>query len=292
MKTIHFKSLQKIISIILIAALCFSFLSCSKEKEVIAVKPEYTDEASDTLSEANWCCYSEDYLQKLREKYKLDELVKDCTTEFEKVQVVTEWVTGLWKHDGSNEPKQWDAMYILDQVTEHGERYRCVEYGEVIYGCLSALGITSRALGLKTSDVETRASGAGHVGTEAYLKDLDKWVFIDGQWGIIPLLGETPLNAVEFGKAITEDDKDLKLMRIGENYNDTTDKGYYQWIYEYIYYLDVNYYEVQSEDKMKSIQIMLIPKGAKEPTIFQNKYPLDVDRYTTSVKEFYPKIKE
>jgi hypothetical protein len=235
---------------------------------------------------------SDAYLKELREKYKLDELVAGCTTDFEKVQAVTKWVNGLWEHDGDNKPEQTDTMYILDQVIEHGKQYRCVEYGEVIYGCLSSLGITARRIGLKTKDVETRKLGAGHVATEAYIKELDKWIFIDGQWGIIPMLDKEPMNAVEFARAIAEHEKNLNLLRIGSTYSDQSDKDYYRWIYEYLYYLDVNYYEWKEDGTVISTEVMLVPTGAKKPTIFQKEFPLDVDIYMESEQGFYPKRKE
>lgn len=69
-------------------------------------------------------------------------------------------------------------------------------------GCLNSLGIPARSIGLKTKDVETRDYVAGHVATEAYLKDYRKWVFIDGQWGLIPLMGDMPLNAIQLSEVI------------------------------------------------------------------------------------------
>lgn len=72
----------------------------------------------------NWCYYDEKYLKRLREEYKLEDLVKE--------------------------------------------------------GCLSTLGFTGRVISLKSEDEETRESGAGHVATEVYSKEYNKWVFVDG----------------------------------------------------------------------------------------------------------------
>lgn len=44
-----------------------------------------------------------------------------------------------------------------------------------------ALGFESRELRLKTQDVKTGELGAGHVGSEVYLDDIGKWIFIDRQ---------------------------------------------------------------------------------------------------------------
>lgn len=141
----------------------------------------YSYESSETYDCDAWCPYDESYLAKLRETYALEELVSDCKNDFEKVQKITEWVTNLWAHNGDNIPEQDDPLYILQMVTQEGEQYRCVEYGVVIAGCLNSIGIPARTIGLKTQDVETRDYGAGHVATEAYLKEYKKWIFIDGQ---------------------------------------------------------------------------------------------------------------
>lgn len=87
-----------------------------------------------------------------------------------KVQAVTEWVTNLWAHNGDNIPEQNDPLSILHNVTEEGEQYRCVEYGVVISGCLNALGIPTRTLGLKTQDVETRSTAQGMLRQKLILK--------------------------------------------------------------------------------------------------------------------------
>lgn len=229
-----------------------------------------------------WSLFEEDYLTELRETYKLDELTADCQTEYEKTLKIIEWVSGLWEHDGNNIPEQWDPLYILDQVVNHGKRYRCVEYGTVIYGCLQSIGIESRMLGLKMETVETEEYGAGHVACEVYLKDIKKWAFIDGQWGAIPMLGEIPLNAYEFGKAIRNNDSDLYINWVNNVYN-ASDQDYFGWIEPYLFYLDTTYKNVDGGET----SIMFVPEGGKEVTIFQRDYEIDVDIYLTDIDMFY-----
>lgn len=237
----------------------------------------------------SWCPYEEEYLQKLKEEYDLDALVADCETEFEKVQAVTEWVSNLWSHNGENIPEQSDPLFILKSVTEDGEQYRCVEYAVVIAGCLNSLGIPARSIGLKTKDVETRDYAAGHVATEAYLKDYRKWVFIDGQWGLIPLMGDMPLNAVQFSEVIQHPEDYEEALQflsfLGEN---GAQKEYCDWINEYLYYFDVIGY-IENTEGRKAVSLMLLPQEAEPPAVFQIHYPLEIDIYTNSVPRFYPK---
>lgn len=248
----------------------------------------FSYEEDEAVSSGGWCPYDDAYLTRLREEYALEELVADCKSDFERVQKVTRWVTNLWPHDGDNIPEQNDPLFILESVTKEGGQYRCVEYGTVICGCLNALGIPSRTIGLKTQDVETREYGAGHVAAEAYLKDYGKWVFIDGQWGKIPVMGDTPLNAVQLGEVLQNPGQyEEALCFLSFQDNGAGDGEYEEWIGEYLYYYDVTSYTQPGKEEGSS-HIMLTPSGAADPKIFQIYYPLDIDAYTHSVPSFYP----
>ena len=230
----------------------------------------------------SWCPYPDDYLKELCDTYELEKLTENCQSDYEKVETITNWVSGLWSHDGMNQPEQDDPMYILDQVINHGQRYRCVEYGTVISGCLNALGFECRQLYLKTKDVETRKHSAGHVGSEVYLEDLKKWVFIDGQWGAIPMLGDTPLSAYEFGVAIREKDSNLRINWANNVYQ-APDSEYFEWIEPYLYYMDSQFKNVDGG----YTDVMFVPDDGKNVTVFQRNYDIDIDYYLRDVSVFY-----
>ena len=230
----------------------------------------------------SWCPYPDDYLKELCDTYELEKLTENCQSDYEKVETITNWVSGLWSHDGMNQPEQDDPMYILDQVINHGQRYRCVEYGTVISGCLNALGFECRQLGLKTKDVETREHSAGHVGCEVYLEDLKKWVFIDGQWGAIPMLGDTPLSAYEFGVAIREKDSNLRINWANNVYQ-APDSEYFEWIEPYLYYMDSQFKNVDGG----YTDVMFVPDGGKNVTVFQKNDDINIDYYLRDVSVFY-----
>ena len=138
-----------------------------------------------------WDAANDPYLAELRATWSLERL--RGPTDLDTVRAVNGWVSSLWQHDGDSVPKQSDPASILAEVRQGG-RFRCVEYAIVVKGRLSALGIPSRVLGLMTSDVETRRSGAGHVVAEAYLRDRRAWVMVDGQWNAMPFLRGAPLS--------------------------------------------------------------------------------------------------
>ena len=229
------------------------------------------------------------YLNLLRSKYPIDNLIKDAKTDTEKAFKILKWVHNQWQHNGDNEPKKSDAISILEEV-KTGKRFRCVEYGIVTTACLNAVGLKARVLRLKTKDVETTPYGAGHVLLEVFLNDLKKWVIMDGQWDVMPVLNNVPLNAVEFQKAITTNYDKLEIR----SSSGVTKRAYTEWIYPYLYYFDASFdnregtdFDRNKNNDKKSL--MLVPLGARNPTIFQIKQKIDNCIYTNSISDFYAK---
>lgn len=252
---------------------------------------KYDESPSKIEMNIQWATPEDPYLTKLRLKYHLDDLVKESNNEYDKIQIVTHWVKNLWEHDGSNHPTTSDPLSILELV-EKGNRYACVEYSIVLAGSLNSLGIPTRVLALKMPDVETRKIGAGHVVVEAYVENLEKWIMIDGQMDAIPTLDGTPLNAIEFQKHLASKTPNLSI----DSLDDTgiamapNIQEYFKWITPYLYYLDIsidNRVSPDSLEKRLEGSLMLVPVGAKNPTIFQQKTSMRNFLYTHSVNTFY-----
>jgi hypothetical protein len=229
------------------------------------------------------------YLRQLRTDNKLLDLVKDAQSTTDKILAVTNWVSKLWSHNGNNQPEKRDPIFIIEQA-KTGKQFRCVEYSIVVTGCLNAIGIHSRVLGLKRADVEKAQSGAGHVVSEAYIPELNKWVMIDGQWNAIPFIESVPLNAVELQQAISS--KNSKL-RFWSSSGEINKKAYRKWIIPYLFYFDFGFdqrympiektHRVENKDRL-----MLVPLGAKLPVAFQKtKNPDNLYLATYSQKSFY-----
>lgn len=232
--------------------------------------------------EFQWSHPDEPYMRALRTVFELDTLIVERKSEYEKVQAICHWVHGLWEHHGDNTPQYDDPISILQEVKQ-GKRFRCVEYGIVINGCLNALGIPSRVLALKTEDAETRETGAGHVVAEVYLRDLGKWVLVDGQWEVIPVLDGVPLNGVELQEALAQNSSGVNVL----SFSGTAADVYLWWIGPYLFHFDIpldNRVGIPGRSQKK---VMLVPIGAKNPTVFQRKYSLGDMRYTHSVRAFY-----
>ncbi|HEY0067533.1 MAG TPA: transglutaminase-like domain-containing protein [Flavisolibacter sp.] len=230
-----------------------------------------------------------EYLARFRSLYPVESLVKGLNSDSAKALRILKWVHDQWKHNGDNEPRKNDAISILEEVKE-GKNFRCVEYGIVTTTALNAIGLPARVLALKTKDVETTRSGAGHVLLEVYLRDMGKWVMMDGQFDAMPVLNGIPLNAVEFQQAIVNNYDQLRIRSLSN-----TDKDkYIMWAYPYLYYFDVSFDNREGIGRKKEMQegkpsLMLVPIGAKNPSIFQQQWPISNVVYTSSVNEFYAK---
>lgn len=254
------------------------------ERSVLQFDSNSKDKALQFMYETN---KGNKYLARLIENYRVDTLVQNEKSDIGKMMNILHWVNRQWKHNGSNQPKKSDAISILEEAKE-GKNFRCVEYGIVATACLNAIGLQARTLALKTKDVETRPSGAGHVLLEVYLNDIGKWVLLDGQWDAIPFLNDVPLNAVEFQKAITGNYEALEIRSSSE----LSKRNYVEWIYPYLYYFSVSFdnREGIEGDRFQingKRQLMLVPVGAKNPTIFQVKNKIDNCLYTHSINDFY-----
>ena len=225
------------------------------------------------------------YLSDLKERYHLDEIVKNCKNQSEVALTICHWVHTRWKHNGGNTPDKSDAISILEEAKQ-GKLFRCVEYGITITGALNALGIKSRTVGLKMKGVDTIAVGAGHVVAEAYLSDIKKWVYLDGQYDVMPVLRGVPLNGVELQQAIYNDEKELLFESISKK---ITKQEYLGWITPYLYFFDIETDNRESyglEKRRQREGLMLTPLDEKCPSIFQRTMPMNYV-CTHSMKAFY-----
>jgi hypothetical protein len=222
------------------------------------------------------------YLARLRADYGLDGVVAGAASDLERVRRLSRWARQQWEHNGSNEPARPDPLSILAEARA-GRRFRCVEYAEVLAAALSAVGVPARVLGLQRADVETARSGAGHVVTEAYLRDQRRWVLVDGQWDVIPFRGGEPLNAVGLQRALAERDPALRV----ESLSGTGTRRYARWVAPYLYYFVATPRPWATGVPDGPEGIMLVPLGARAPSVFQRRFAQPRFRATHSEPTFY-----
>jgi hypothetical protein len=229
-------------------------------------------------------------LLRLRSNYHFDDVVKDAKSEQEKVLIMLNWVRNRWEHNGWHDAETNNACTILERA-EKGEKFRCVEYGIVLKNALLAVGLKARQLGLMTRDVEVTKLSAGHVLSEVWLKDKQKWAMVDAQFNAMPVLDGTPLNAIELQAAIIQK-KDFRFVNIKGELTAAEHKKYMAFIPHYLYYFDTGF-DQRTLPRAKRIRIdgnislTLKPIGTKSPTVFQRKFPITEEAYTTSIADFY-----
>jgi hypothetical protein len=232
---------------------------------------------------------NESHLKKLKTVYRLDTLINQEMSDFEKVRRIQNWVQSRWKHDGNNRPEKSNAMFILKEA-EKGKRFRCVEYSIVANECLSSLGFRTRNLGLMTKDVSDVRSGAGHAVNEVYLPDLQKWMYIDPQFGVVTINDGLPLNAVELQACIIQN-IDFEFLCAN---NSISKSEYIDWIgpYLYYFYVNINGQSISVMDRIVGTkkQLTLLSKTANPPSHFQNLFRYNNSFFTHSTKDFYPKL--
>lgn len=233
------------------------------------------------------------YLAKLRLDYRLDSVVGNAGSELAKIKAILDWTHRQWQHNGSNRPSRADALTILKEARE-GKQFRCVEYGIVASEALNAVGQKARVIGLKTRDVEKVKYGAGHVTAEVYSVEAGKWIYIDPQFNVMPVLNGIPLNAVEFQQAIVSQQANLKLENADGEVPAAETKQYLKWVAKYLFYFDVQFDQrVKDEQPATSrgsmIKITLVPVGEKEPRLFERTGKIKNSYYSHSLNDFYRK---
>ncbi|NQX90850.1 MAG: transglutaminase domain-containing protein [Flavobacteriales bacterium] len=231
-----------------------------------------------------------EYLERLKNEFPLDFLTSDMT-DAETVLAIMNWTHNRWDHDGNNSPSKMDAITILTEASE-GQQFPCFAYAIVLRDQLTALGYPSRTVYLKTADAETRPSSPGHVATEVYLDDIQKWVFLDAQFDVMPTLNDVPLNAVELQNAIGNHYEEFQLESLASE--KTTKSRYVSFVYDYLYYFDTSLDNRYGEAEFQVIDgmynLMLVPSGAQNLThIGLWDSPVDYCLYTHSVSDFYAK---
>ncbi|MBS1565506.1 MAG: transglutaminase domain-containing protein [Bacteroidetes bacterium] len=229
------------------------------------------------------------YFDSLRRRYPIEAVYAGDGTDRDRVLSIMNWVHRRWKHNGGNSPKKNDAISILDEAAAGG-RFPCFAYAIVLRDQLAASGFAARVLYLKVKNAETMEGAPGHVVTEVYLTDERKWVFLDGQFNVMPVLNGRALNAVEFQDALSNHYDDVTLA----SRDQVSKREYTDFVYEYLYYmstaLDSRFLRPEEKYTFEGkTDLMLVPNGA--PNLTKMKFfdtKIDYCLYTHSTRDFYP----
>jgi len=118
--------------------------------------------------------------------------------ELDNIYTLAAWVHRRWRHDPYGmAPPQASSLDIL-HAAERGARFSCTEYSKVLRDIFRAYGYISRAATLQAPGIAYGGLGSAHVAVEVYSSQLDKWIFLDPQWGMYPRYKGQPISIYEY----------------------------------------------------------------------------------------------
>ncbi len=266
------------------------FVNGAVERSTEHRNPSYSEAADPSVPLQLFPSPMESYSAELRTWFELDSRMPRAPTDLERARAICASVHGRWTHSNDDEPSRNDPITILREASR-GKRFRCVQFGIVLAGALSAFGMPSRVVAMMSRDVETRESGASHVVAEAWIASLGKWVLLDAQENAVFLQGDVPLNCAEVAARMGEPDLQVRIPGLPPGIDPRI-------------YLDPeafgpNFFYFQTRvDQRRSVSgqvggegghrsILLCPLGAPEPRIFQRTLPFEQVTYTRSTAAFY-----
>jgi len=174
----------------------------------------------------------------MREKYKLDDVVKNETDEWQRMMLLRHWIAAHIPIENINPPPtKDDAFAILDSAIGGQGGYHCGHFSLVQHAVLNSFGYVARRLGCGPGQ---RDRDGFHGTNEVWVNKFSKWVVIDAKYDKHFEKDGMPLSALEIrdelikdgGKSIRDcyglDKKPTTDKFKDENYGYTADT--YLWI--------------------------------------------------------------
>lgn len=118
-------------------------------------------------------------VKRLREDYRLDEVVAGETSEFRKLLKLRHWVHSRW-HIDNDQNFNGDVFAILEKA-KAGEGFNCSHAMKVQHAVMTAMGFVVRDLGVQCN-TEEYPDGFHHGVNEVWSNELGKWVLMDGEY--------------------------------------------------------------------------------------------------------------
>lgn len=143
---------------------------------------------------------SDPQLAALRD-YLRPRLAPKAYEEFELMRALTALVHGTLSHHPFGDATPGMGALEILQGGAAGKRFSCVEYALTLAELLNAQGLPARSTSLQSSDIAYGELASGHVLTEVWSNQYDKWLLLDAQWGVYAERAGTPLNAYELHAA-------------------------------------------------------------------------------------------
>jgi len=196
------------------------------------------------------------------------------------------WVSNQWEHNGWHAaPDTLNSLGILKSVHDDGQQYRCVEYGVVLNDILNSFGYVSRTVALKHKDADYGGAGMGHVATEVWSNKLNKWIFLDPQFGIYAQKENVPLNIFELYQ-IKKAGAFEKIEFIEVKSNKASNEYGTGFLSNYLGYIDI-----KQKCRNHYYSLVLKMEGERDFFTFQA-FPISKLAFTKNVDDLYYSINQ
>ena len=147
---------------------------------------------------------AEPRLAVLKNRYRLEEVVGGCSSEFQKFRVLAFWLKGIWRDGWGKQHRDelhtpWDALIALELAPQYKAAGMCTIYSNTFVQTALSLGLQARGVVLDH-----------HFVSEAWSNELKKWVTFDVGNNMNSLRSafhvkdEIPLNALETHRLVNE----------------------------------------------------------------------------------------
>jgi hypothetical protein len=143
-----------------------------------------------------WERFDNSKLTLLREKFKLEKVVENGHSEFEKQVILKNWVFSVLPKGSPERDYSFEtAIGILDDA-KTGKKMWCTQFAFTYLQCATALGWYSRKLGVD-SDHERGDEEMHHGVADIWSNDFQKWYVVDALNNLHYEKDGVPLNAFE-----------------------------------------------------------------------------------------------
>ncbi len=214
-------------------------------------------------------------------KYVLSKTTIKSKNEPELFFELMEWVSNQWEHNGWHAaPDSLNSLGILKSANDEGQQYRCVEYGIVLNDILNSFGYVARTIGLKHKDADYGGVGMGHVATEVWSNKLNKWIFLDPQFGIHAQKDSVILNIFEIYEIKKAGNFD-KIKFIEAKTNKANNKYGTRFLKNYFGYINIS-----QKYSNQNYSLALKMEGERDFLTFQA-FPSSKVAFTSNVEDIY-----
>jgi len=141
----------------------------------------------------NFTYDSVDVLRSYREQEKLDAVIAEAATTFEKTVKVMQWARNQWEPGRPDPYPPINAIRTLQEIRSGRTGGFCAQYNYVFVQAMQSFGITARYVTIRNHEV-----------TEVWISELGKWVCFD------PLFSAYYTNQAKLPLSVYEIYKSLK----------------------------------------------------------------------------------